>query len=31
MGKFPKMPKSLLRLPPGFKKPKVSDFKGDGH
>lgn len=29
MGKFPKMPKSLLRLPPGFKKPKVSDFKGD--
>lgn len=29
MGKFPKMPKSLLRLPPGFKKPKVSDFKDD--
>lgn len=29
MGRLPKMPKSLLRLPPGFKKPKVDDFLAD--
>lgn len=29
MGRLPKMPKSLLRLPPGFKKPKVDDFLSD--
>ena len=27
--KFPKLPKSLLKPPPGFKKPKVKDFKDD--
>lgn len=29
MGRLPKMPKSLLRLPPGFKKPKVDNFLAD--
>lgn len=29
MGKFPKMPKSLLKPPPGFKQPKVKDFLSD--
>lgn len=29
MAKFPRMPKSLLKLPPGFKKPKVKDFISD--
>lgn len=29
MPKFPKIPKSLLKPPPGFKKPKVSDFQSD--
>lgn len=29
MGKFPRMPKSLLKLPPGFKKPNVKDFEAD--
>lgn len=29
MGRLPKMPKSLLKLPPGFKKPKVDDFLAD--
>ena len=27
--KFPRLPKSVLRLPPGFKKPRISDFKAD--
>ena len=27
--RFPKMPKSLLKPPPGFKKPNVKDFKSD--
>lgn len=27
--RFPKMPKSLLKPPPGFKKPKVKDFLSD--
>lgn len=27
--KFPRLPKSLLKPPPGFKKPKVKDFKED--
>lgn len=27
--RFPKMPKSLLKPPPGFKKPLVKDFKAD--
>ena len=27
--KFPRLPLSALRPPPGFKKPKVSDFKAD--
>ncbi len=27
--KFPRLPKSLLKPPPGFKKPKVEDFKED--
>lgn len=26
---FPKMPKSLLKPPPGFKRPKVEDFLSD--
>ena len=26
---FPRMPKSLLKTPPGFKKPRVEDFKSD--
>lgn len=26
---FPKMPKSLLKPPPGFKRPKVKDFLSD--
>lgn len=29
MARLPKMPKSLLKLPPGFKKPKVKDFLSD--
>lgn len=29
MVRFPKMPKSLLKPPPGFKKPKVEDFLSD--
>lgn len=29
MPRFPKMPKSLLKPPPGFKKPKVKDFLSD--
>lgn len=29
MTRLPKMPKSLLKLPPGFKKPKVKDFISD--
>lgn len=29
MAKFPRMPKSLLKLPPGFKKPRVKDFISD--
>lgn len=29
MARFPKMPKSLLKPPPGFKKPKVKDFISD--
>lgn len=29
MAKFPRMPKSLLKPPPGFKKPKVKDFISD--
>ena len=27
--KFPKMPKSLLKLPPGFKRPRVKEFRED--
>lgn len=29
MARLPKMPKSLLKPPPGFKKPKVKDFISD--
>lgn len=29
MVRFPKMPKSLLKPPPGFKRPKVKDFLSD--
>ena len=29
MVRFPRMPKSLLKPPPGFKKPKVKDFMSD--
>lgn len=29
MARLPKMPKSLLKPPPGFKKPKVKDFLSD--
>lgn len=29
MVKFPRMPKSLLKPPPGFKKPRVQDFRDD--
>lgn len=29
MARLPKMPKSFLKLPPGFKKPKVKDFLSD--
>lgn len=29
MGRIPMMPKSLLKPPPGFKKPKVKDFLSD--
>lgn len=29
MTRLPKMPKSLLKPPPGFKKPKVKDFLSD--
>lgn len=29
MVRFPRMPKSLLKPPPGFKKPKVKDFISD--
>lgn len=29
MARLPKMPKSLLKPPPGFKKPKVKDFLYD--
>lgn len=29
MTRLPKMPKSLLKPPPGFKKPKVKDFISD--
>lgn len=29
MVKFPRLPKSLLRPPKGFKKPNVADFKND--
>lgn len=29
MVKLPKLPKSLLKPPPGFKKPKTSDFLSD--
>lgn len=29
MARLPKMPKSLLKPPPGFKKPKVRDFISD--
>ena len=29
MPKFPRMPKSLLKPPPKFKKPKVKDFVSD--
>lgn len=27
--KFPRLPKALLKPPPGFKKPRVEDFKSD--
>lgn len=27
--KFPRLPKALLKPPPGFKKPRVKDFKND--
>lgn len=27
--KFPRLPKAVLKVPPGFKKPKVADFKAD--
>jgi hypothetical protein len=29
MRKFPRMPKALLKPPPGFKKPRVADFEND--
>nr|UVX48021.1 MAG: virion morphogenesis family protein [Bacteriophage sp.]DAT06149.1 MAG TPA: virion morphogenesis protein [Caudoviricetes sp.] len=29
MAKLPKLPKSMFRPPPGFKKPKVEDFRSD--
>ena len=29
MARLPKMPKSLLKPPPGFRKPKVKDFISD--
>lgn len=29
MARFPRMPKSLFKPPPGFKKPKVKDFLSD--
>ncbi len=29
MARLPKLPKSLLKCPPGFKKPKVKDFLSD--
>lgn len=29
MRKFPRMPKSLLKPPPGFKKPRTKDFISD--
>lgn len=29
MGRLPKMPRSYLKPPPGFKKPKVKDFLSD--
>ena len=29
MAKFPRMPKSLLKTPPGFKKPRTKDFISD--
>lgn len=27
--KFPRLPKAALKVPPGFKKPRVEDFKSD--
>lgn len=29
MGRLPKLPKSYLKVPPGFKKPKTADFLAD--
>ena len=29
MARLPRLPKSMFRPPPGFKKPKVEDFRSD--